>query len=283
MKARIRLFSDFCNSYTCINNYVNTYNLHNNNKYILVSDDSYTHAILLNTVQPKLMIPKEQVIGLALEPILFLQLTKTFVNYARKHIGKYFLGIKGSLPDPFIEYYSYMWHLPDTFEKRAKTKPMSIIVSRKTLSFGHMYRKVIVNKILDTDLNIDIYGNDSKSFGNDLRIKGSFHSDEPYNQYQFTIAIENTPSNDYISEKYCNGLKRWCIPIYYGAKNITTYFGNKWGYRLTGNISHDFDLIKSICADPHKYEIDLTDAHNSLTQEGGKAHFSELIDMLLIK
>lgn len=276
---RIKIFSDFCSSDNCKKAFENVYALQPNNNYTIVCDDSYTHAILLNKATPSLRIPKHKVIGLALEPLCFLGLTDTFITYAIKNIGKYCIGINPGLPGPFINHYSFMWHKWKHDRNNIKNMVMSIVVSTKLITPGHRYRHELVRKILDGGLDIHIYGYGAQGFGSDSRIKGNFSSEEPYIGYKYTIAIENTLSTDYISEKYCDPLMNLCIPIYYGASNIEQYFGKQWGYRLTGNIDQDYMLIEQICTDPDKYMIDLTEPYTELNHDGGKAHFSALIDM----
>lgn len=67
--------------------------------YRFTTGEDYTHAIILNTAIPMLTIPKENVIGLSLEPVI---LSPAFIAYADKHIGKYFIGEQRDLPAPFI-------------------------------------------------------------------------------------------------------------------------------------------------------------------------------------
>jgi hypothetical protein len=57
----------------------------------ITTEDDFTHAIIINTAMPSLKIPKENVIGLAWEPTRFLCINNVFINYAIKHIGKYFI------------------------------------------------------------------------------------------------------------------------------------------------------------------------------------------------
>jgi hypothetical protein len=239
------------------------------NEIYITNDDDYTHAIILNTGMPKLFIPKENVLGLACEPPHFLGLTQDFINYAEKYIGKYFIGLKGNLPAPFIEHYSYMWHCTPLTYIPVKTQKMSIIFSNKTQAPGHKYRHILINEILKTKLPIDIYGRGCTGYSmNDSRIKGPFTDDKiAYDSYKYHIAIENFETNDYISEKLTNALLYGCIPIYYGAKNCDKYFNNCKNetdsvsepfdksavdiiLKLTGNVSEDMQLLKRICEMP---------------------------------
>ena len=121
---------------------------------------------------PKLTIPKENVIGLAQEPIPFLLLNDEFIKYTQKHIGKYYVSDKNNLPEPFIEGNSFLCYdrpILDTY----KPKLMSIMVSQKMYAPGHIYRHELVQKILQTNLPIDIWGRGCYHY-KDSRIKGTF-------------------------------------------------------------------------------------------------------------
>ena len=223
------------------------------NKYCFVNDDDdFTHAIIINTIMPNLNIPKENVIGLAFEPIYFLGLTTEFIDYAKKYIGKYFIGDKSDLPDPFIEHFGYMWHSRPPKEILYKPKLMSIIVSEKIFAPGHIYRHSLVQNIINNNLPIDIYGRGSGQYaGNNRRIMGTFNDAEPYKDYMFSICIENYICNHYFSEKIITPLMYNCMPIYYGCKNINLYVDNT--INLTGNILSDINIIVSIINNPYNY------------------------------
>ena len=113
---RIKIFCPFASSKNCKEtyekiNYSNTIDFYGkDNKVYFTDDEDYTHAIIINTIMPELKIPKENVIGLAFEPLPFLGLTNQFINYALKNIGKYYIGDKNNLPEPFVEHFGYMWH-----------------------------------------------------------------------------------------------------------------------------------------------------------------------------
>ena len=214
---KIKIFSDFCTSEKCKINFekvfdAEIYDFYGENKQIYITtQDEYTHAIILNTTMPELTIPKENVIGLAFEPRELLDLTEDFINYARIHIGKYLIGRKDNLPDLFIEHYSFMWHNnpKKSIPLRHKTKKMSIVFSDKNLAPGHLYRKSLVSAILYEKLPIDIYGYGCRLIKNRNEyenVKGRFDNTEPYEEYLFSICIENYQSNDYISEKILNPL-----------------------------------------------------------------------------
>ena len=243
------------------------------NKEIFITDeDNYTHVIILNTAMPILKegIPKKNVIGMAFEPLPFLNLSLSFIEYAQKNISKYFIGDNINLPDPFIEGQSFMWYSPyigtsyQSFEickgLSIKKKRMSIIISQKRYAPGHKYRHKLVEVILSSNLPIDIYGRGHIYYKNkkDERIKGEFKQDslEPYEEYDFHIAIENYQSNHYFSEKIIEPLLCNTTPIYLGCHNIETYFKNQVIF-LSGTVEKDIQLIEDILKNPNRYKKEI--------------------------
>jgi hypothetical protein len=118
----------------------------------ITNDDNYTHAIIMNTAMPNLTIPKENVIGLAFEPPLFLSQDVTFtqfIRYATSNISKYFIGSNDGLPENFIQHYSYMWHITPPRTLPRKDKLMSIMISEKKQAPGHIFRHTLEKKYYD--------------------------------------------------------------------------------------------------------------------------------------
>ena len=275
MVYKIRIFSSFCPSENCKDIYERLCeagkmeNYGDGKEIIITNGDDYTHAIILNTAMPTLKstVPKENVVGFAFEPPRFLNISSTFVAYAKQYIGKYFIGDATGLDAPFVERYSHMWHNPPLTNKPVKNKVMSLMVSEKMGEDGHVYRHKLVNKILETELPIDIYGRGCKyyKFYNDGRVKGEFAEIEPYEHYMFHICIENISLNHYFSEKIMNPLLTDTTPIYMGCKYIESYFP-KSSIALSGNLDSDMVMLQSICADPTKYrkEINVVEVKNRI-------------------
>jgi len=255
---KIRIFCSFGNSSNCKFifeelNLVSHLDFYGEDKKIYITnDEDYTHAIIINTAMPELTIPKENVIGLAFEPIYFLNLTTEFVNYAQKHIGKYFIGDKFDLPEPFIEGFAYLWHVtPPPSVIKDKPKLMSIVVSNKRQAPGHIYRHQLIEQIIKQNLPIDIYGYGSEQYSHNNHIKGKFDDTEPYKDYSFSICIENFQTNHYFSEKIISPILMNSNPIYLGCRNIDNYFDNV--IKLSGNVEQDIFLLKKILNNPNKY------------------------------
>jgi len=247
---RIKIFSDFCTSEEAIQHILTSCFAENMPFYgtDFIFSEQYTHAILFNKAMPFLTIPKENVIGLAQEPIPFLKLTDDFITYAQKHIGKYYVSDKGALPEPFVEGNSFLCYARPILDIE-KPKIMSIMVSQKMYAPGHIYRHELVKRILQTNLPIDIWGRGCYHY-NDDRVKGTFTKFEPYVGYQYHIAIENFQTNFYFSEKIIQPLLLGTIPIYWGCKNIPF----QETIHLTGNVEKDIRILELICQNPAQFE-----------------------------
>ena len=229
-------------------------------KYKFTNGDDFTHVIILNVAMPNLInIPNKNVIGLSCEPLPFLGLTKTFIQYAEQNIGMYLLGdAVEPLTDPFVLGFPCMpLHIQPKGVIPPKSKLMSIMVSNKAFAPGHKYRHDLVHEIVRRGLPIDIYGrgcNYYKDSQRDSRFKGEFEqgSDVLYKDYKFHIAIENFSCEHYLSEKIKNPLLCGTVPIYWGCRNIEQYFPGQY-ISLSGNLVHDIQMLSDICSEPEKY------------------------------
>ena len=128
----LRFFSDF-NSSTQLKNTFHT--ISTLPPHITITDqDDYTHAIIINTVMPALKIPKQYVIGLAYEPLPFLGLSQTFIQYAVDNIHKYYIGdCPPGLPDLFVAGNAFLTYNTPPRVLPTKSKPLSIMVSQNDM------------------------------------------------------------------------------------------------------------------------------------------------------
>ncbi|MGQ0708559.1 MAG: glycosyltransferase family 10 domain-containing protein [Rhodoferax sp.] len=98
----------------------------------------------------------------------------------------------------------------------SKTKLCSVVCSNKAVSKGHRQRLAFVERLQhELGDQIDVYGRGFR----EVRDK-----DEALADYRFHIAIENSSSTDYWTEKLADPLLRGCFPIYAGCPNLDDYF-----------------------------------------------------------
>ena len=248
--------------------------------YFVGSEEEATHALVINCVKPDLSgMSKWNVVGLAHEPAPFLPLSLDFIRYACSNIGIYYIGDVGDLPSPFTEGQGYLLHADagaGADATKSKKKLMSLMISQKQFASGHKYRHELATAILKTDLPIDIYGRGCKLYGQDSRLRGEFTNPEPMlKDYRFHICIENFVSNYYFSEKVVDPVCYGVTPVYMGCRNIEEFLPDMT-IKLTGILSHDMDIIRKICQEPDKYELNAKIKENLK----GKAKFNLIREIL---
>lgn len=99
-----------------------------------------------------------------------------------------------------------------------KTKEISCIANTDKKAFaGHIQRADFVHFLKKTNLPIDYYGGEKKH--NKIKTKL-----EALEQYRYSIAIENSSTPFYFTEKITDCFLAGCMPFYYGAQNIADFF-----------------------------------------------------------
>jgi hypothetical protein len=251
---RIRIFSSFCSTETATQNYKNIYG---RDPGWFVTDDSYTHVIIINTAMPSIAhIPPAHVVGLAFEPLPYLNLTPTFIEYAKKYIGRYFIGDATRLPSPFESHYEYHWHKWVTTDVPPGPRHgVSLMVSAKKTLAGNKYRYLLANESIRHNLPVDIWGGGvpllKQIFGNVPQLKDAFEDSVGtlLNHYKYSIAIENMQTESYVSEKFNDCVMMNTIPIYLGARRVDELYGEGCCVHLTGNLEEDIAIIRRACED----------------------------------
>jgi hypothetical protein len=115
------------------------------------------------------------------------------------------------------------WHVNRTFDQLAadpppqvKPKHMSVIASNLSYFDGHRRRSDFVRELRDRpDVELDAYG------------KGINFIEDKWDAlapYRHSIAIENSSSPDYWTEKLADCFLSWTVPLYFGCTNIAEYF-----------------------------------------------------------
>ncbi|MCQ2228910.1 MAG: glycosyltransferase family 10 [Bacteroidales bacterium] len=100
--------------------------------------------------------------------------------------------------------------------KPEKSKLISVITSSKAFTHGHQDRLVFVARLKARyGDSLDVYGRGLKEFNDKWDVLAP---------YKYHIAIENSSSRYYWTEKLSDCYLAGCYPIYYGCKNIGDYF-----------------------------------------------------------
>ena len=114
------------------------------------------------------------------------------------------------------------WHVNFTYTELVnlpvvkKSRPLSWIVGNVKDLPGHIKRWRFL-EVLQQDQSIDI-----DLFGKAVRFIE--HKNEGLLPYRYALAVENTCTVDYWTEKIADCLLTWTVPIYYGCPNLESYF-----------------------------------------------------------
>lgn len=108
--------------------------------------------------------------------------------------------------------YGGSWISPNEWNNDfKKSKNVSIIASKKNITFGHKLRHKAA-KLLNPE---DRFGEAYNPVSNKI---------DALSDYRFSIVVENSDANGYFSEKLIDCLICKTIPIYWGSKNIFNFF-----------------------------------------------------------
>jgi hypothetical protein len=182
-------------------------------------------------------------------------------------------------PKPFLQGYCPMFYSkPDKPVLKEKKKWLSLVLSKKKYCKGHQYRHLLCRALLQDGFPIDVFGRGSEEYEDEYpdRVQGAFEDSEPYDDYAFTISIENNQAPHYFTEKYLSPLARNCTTMYLGAPNITDYFGEDFGIKLTGQLDIDVEIVRAVFSQPALYTRNLEYAKQQLEADG-KAHIARIV------
>lgn len=145
----------------------------------------------------------------------------------------------------------------DTFKSGPapeKTKLISVITSNKVTSQGHIDRIRFVKRLKEHyGDKLDVFGRGIKSFDDKWEVLAP---------YKYHIAIENSSTNYYWTEKLADCYLAECFPIYYGCTNIEDYFPK--GSYATIDI---FDFDKTVKVIDQLIESDIYSKSKDLLTE----------------
>jgi hypothetical protein len=97
-----------------------------------------------------------------------------------------------------------------------KKKLISMISSSKQMTAGHKWRIALAEKLkVILGDQIDIFGFGHRPIANKR---------EALDPYLYTVVVENCCHYDYWTEKLSDAMLAGCIPIYFGAPNVSEYF-----------------------------------------------------------
>ena len=154
-------------------------------------------------------------------------------------------------------YFKYSIFLKASFQniknarKNAFNNPMRKKFCAAVISNSHYsFRNIFINE-LNKYKKIDMGGKYGNNVGGKVNNKIKFLS-----SYKFSIAMENSDSDGYISEKIVDAFNSGTIPIYYGDYMLDEYINPKSYILVKGekDLKRKIEYIKEIDNDDEKYK-----------------------------
>ncbi len=224
----IRLFSHFeLSKYAWDSALVNLYNNKNIPELnIFWNESGYADLVIVfdYTRNPYWFVaPSNRIIKYVREPMIKNVLTHRFTYIHEKYFSKIYTSNPRKNDKREVEARPLVYHNSFKLDSNLnlleqKKFDVSIISSTLQTLKGHRERTNFVNKVLESksQLEMHLFGKGRK---NELIDKS-----EGLIPYRFSIAIENSSINSWITEKFTDCILCDTIPVYFGAPNISNFF-----------------------------------------------------------
>ena len=227
-------------------------------------DNNYHYLVFFNGTANnfKLETDKKKNLGFILEPPFYtdcysLELSKYCNKVFSCADKKYYLNNESYINASSVMFYNLrgngkVYRYNKNFNKRKK---LSICVS--DLGGDHLYefRRELIFKIMESDLQCDVFGS-GWSF-KDSRFKGSpLNKADALIPYEFSIAIENSLYDGYITEKLFDCFLCNTVPIYYGTDTVDLNYDKNSFLKLpyVNDIKVLIEWLKELTSSP-EYSI----------------------------
>lgn len=106
-----------------------------------------------------------------------------------------------------------------------KTERISLVASKKRTTTGHQLRHRVAAELTSRDSDLKLFGHGYNPVEDKTLTHAPFH---------FSLVIENSRSAGYFTEKLIDSLLCRCLPLYWGAPDISHFFDTR-GMVCCGN------------------------------------------------
>jgi hypothetical protein len=194
----------------------------------VTSGEDYDWLAIFNDCARPIAVPRERVMGFVMEPSWSLGWNRAlpfFCGVVHCHDPAMFPDATNVVTTPSI----LPMHLLGTASRYLaddgfdKPRRLSMVVSALDGEHHYPLRRALVQRLLDSDLDFDLYGRDWSL--TDRRYKGSPADKEVgLRDYRYSIAIENCSERGYSTEKIADCFLTNTVPIYYGCPDIEAIY-----------------------------------------------------------
>jgi hypothetical protein len=210
--------------------FINRYNFAPDIQF--TESDTYDYLVIFNsfTNHSEIRVAKEKVLGFILEPPFH-------THYYDQNIGaycqkvytcsakKYYINNDNFISAPSVMFSHLAGNAFKFFNNVSfnKAKKLSFCVSDKKGNQMYDFRRELVFKILESDLDCDIYGSGWEI--SDSRYKGNpADKAEALLDYEYSLSVENAIYDGYVSEKLFDCFLCNTVPVYFGSPTADTIY-----------------------------------------------------------
>lgn len=278
---RLKVVCNFMGDYDIYRHINDVWNI--DGTHNLTHSDDYTHLIVWNNYEPSLIrVPKERVYGIVTEPKWSYFYNPKLPEYCNKVF--HHQADKWEYPNVVQHVLMGLHHCWDKRFKgeimfaeqntkrlieqpHPKDRLLSIIINNHHGSFQEdfsdsLYRKreALVEKLLMSDLEFDMFGIDWDT--KDPRFKGFvINKKDGLSRYKYTLSLENSSSDGYVTEKFIDAILCNTTPIYNGHPTVFNHYGDKCCEYLHYD-GNEIEQIRKIIANKENKTYDLALARN---------------------
>jgi hypothetical protein len=202
------------------------------------------YLVMLNNCMEeeiKIICPRENIWALMQEP--YMKGHSDWMVEGHENFSKVLTHhLPSDNPKYAVSHPAVCWHVNRTFDQLVsseiptKSKTISWIAGEAKDLPGHIKRWDLLNRIRqENTLDIDLFGRAVRY------IEDKWDGLSPY---KYSLAIENSSSPDYWTEKISDCFLAWTIPIYYGCTNLEDYFPQESFIRI--NIDRPEESVQRI-------------------------------------
>jgi hypothetical protein len=243
--------------------------------FILVEQPSRADVVVfINTIEDKVLRHDQHAILFFHEPLDYAHLYQSEIH--EDHFPKANLEVVSHLPSPsfFIKnsdgimfyrsipyvhfHHNATYDQLNSIDEVKRTKLICSITTGLNGIPGYQNRRLFLEMFSAANPLFDLFGKFSKLSAAIPSYRGQCISKwKIISQYKYSLVIENSTDDYYISEKIFDALICGCMPIYYGSDKIFEIIPKEWFYYLPNLDASEINKINAfIATDSYKIVSD---------------------------
>jgi hypothetical protein len=243
--------------------------------FILVAQPAQADVVIfLNSIDDKVLKPNQGAILFFHEPLAYAYLYQSELNeklFPKENLevvshlptSSSFIknadGIKHHRSIPYVHFHhGATYDQLNSIDEAKRTKLICSIATGLKGIPGYHNRRQFLENFSAQNLHFDLFGKFSESSASISAYRGQCISKwKVVSQYKYSLTIENSVEDYYISEKIFDALICGSMPIYYGSDKIFEILPKEWFYYLPSLDASEIDKLNAFIA---------TDAYKIVSQ-----------------